>query len=161
MLAVPARVWMLLMAILTPAPSPACTLLGSTLMGCGCSGGAGVALSAVLTGLVGFTGVGMGAGFAISPVLGVGAMGAGDGFSVARTLSSSSGALGGSGISLTMVAWMAPAVAAASPQLFPECETYAQLRSSVAATACSANEPANPPPNLPSMPARRLLRIVK
>src|ERR1039458_3909041 len=108
---------MLLMAIRTPAPSPACTLLGSTWMGCGCSGGAGGALSASFAVLVGLTGMGIASGWGTSTVLGVGAIGAGDGFSVARTLLSSIGALGGSGISLTMVAWMAPAVAAELPQL--------------------------------------------
>src|ERR1035441_7489760 len=144
---------MLLIAIRTPALSPACTLLGWTWIGCGCSGGAGVFLSAILAALVGLTGMGIASGWGTSTVLGAGVTGAGDGFSVARTLFSSIGALGGSGISLTMVARMAPAVAAELPQLCPECETYAQVTGGWAKTGASANEPVNPPPNRPSMPA--------
>ena len=47
-------------------------------------------------------------------------MGAGDGVSVARTLSGLADRRGGSGISATIVAGMAPAVAPASPQPCPE-----------------------------------------
>jgi hypothetical protein len=47
-------------------------------------------------------------------------MGAGLGVSVARTFCWSVGCLGGSGMSLTMVAWMALAVDVELPQFSPE-----------------------------------------
>ena len=55
-------------------------------MGCGCSGGAGVVLSAVLTGLVWFDRDGDGVGLGTSTVFGRGRRGRGEGVSVARTL---------------------------------------------------------------------------
>jgi hypothetical protein len=69
---VPTRVWSLLIAILIPGASPVCALVGSTLIGCGCSGGGGVSFSAVLTGFVGFTGIGIASGFGTSTVCGAG-----------------------------------------------------------------------------------------
>ena len=69
--------------------------------------------------LMSWRGLARSSGRMAAAVGGAGAMGAGLGFSVARTLCSSIGWRGGSGRELTMVASMAPAVAAASPQLWP------------------------------------------
>jgi len=90
-------------------------------------------------------------------------MGAGEGVSVARTLSWSAGCLGGSGMSVTMVAWMVLDVEFASPQVWPEWKSHAQPRSRAAAAPCSANEPASPPPScslLLAMPEPRVFICV-
>ncbi len=136
------------MGTLSEAASPVWAFVGSTLMGCGWSGGAAVVLSATFTGLVGLTGMGMASGLGASTVLGVGATGAGEEVSVARMLFCSLGGLGGSGSELTMVAEMAPAVETLSPQFWPECAWYHQPASAARPTseACRKREPAMSPP---------------
>src|ERR1035437_8803207 len=159
-LTVPARVSVLLIAMRTPVASPVCALLGSALMGCGCSGGGGAVLSAIFAGLVGLSGIGIASGFGTSTVCGAGAIGAGLGDSVARTLSWFVGCFGGSGMALTIVARMAPEVALALPQFCPECEIQAQPSRSAAAAAWSTIEPVNPPPSWSLLPAMLEPRVV-
>ncbi len=102
-----------------PAVSPVTALVGGVVTGWMCFGGAGVGFSAVLMGLVIFSGMatslGVGGGSVFSFVL----IGAGLGASEVRTPVSSVRWVGGRGSDETMVAWMAPAFEALSPQLMP------------------------------------------
>ena len=50
-----------------------------------------------------------------------------------------------------MVAWMAPEVAPAWPQLWPESMSHAQHRSSTATAMWNRKEPANPLPSRSSL----------
>src|SRR3984885_10579664 len=82
-------------------------------------GGAGVGLSAVLIGLVIFSGIATSLGAGGGSVLSLVMMGAGRGASEVRTPVSSVRCVGGRGSEETMVAWMAPALEAFSPQSWP------------------------------------------
>ena len=59
-----------------------------------------------------------------------------------------------------MVAWMAPEVAPASPQLCPEWKIQAQARSSAMSAACRAKEPMKPPPSRSPLGAMLRARVV-
>jgi hypothetical protein len=82
-----------------------------------CFGGSGVGFSAVLMGLVIFSGIATSFGLGGGSVFSLVTTGAGLGASEVRTPVSRVRCVGGSGIEETMVAWMAPAFDAFSPQL--------------------------------------------
>src|SRR5271163_1348367 len=105
MLTVPARVWVLDMAMRRPPVSPVVAFCGWGLTGCGC-GMACTGLGATFSGFF-LSGMGiavgseMGAAFSLAT-----GGGAGGGVSVARTLSALVGCRWGRGMALTIVAWM-------------------------------------------------------
>jgi hypothetical protein len=92
-------------------------LVGGGVMGWMCLGGAGVGFSAVLMGLVTFSGMAISFGLGGGSVFSLVTTGAGLGASEVSTPVSSVRCVGGRGIEETMVAWMAPAFEAFSPQL--------------------------------------------
>ena len=86
-------------------------------MGWMCFGGAGVGFSAVLMGVVIFSGMAISLGLGGGSVFSFVTTGAGLGASEVSTPVSSVRCVGGRGIEETIVAWMAPTLAAFSPQL--------------------------------------------
>ena len=116
-LAVPFLSSMVDWAMRMPAVSPVTALVGGGVTGWTCFGGAGVGFSAVLMGFVIFSGMATALGVGGGSVLSLVTTGAGLGASEVRTPVSSVRCVGGRGIDETMVAWMAPAFDAFSPQL--------------------------------------------
>src|SRR5258708_20932917 len=106
-------------AMRMPAVSPVTALVGGGVTGWMCLGGSGVGFSAVLMGLVIFSGMATSFGLGGGSVFSLVTIGAGLGASDVRTPVSSVRCVGGSGIEETMVAWIAPAFDAFSPQLMP------------------------------------------
>src|SRR5258707_2898566 len=100
-----------------PAVSPVTAFVGGGVAGWMCFGGAGVGYSAVLMGLVTFAGIATSCGLGGGSVFSLVTTGAGLGASEVRTPVSSVRCVGGRGIEETIVAWMAPAFEAFSPQL--------------------------------------------
>src|SRR5258708_2841155 len=101
-----------------PAVSPVTALVGGGVMGWTCLGGAGVGLSATFGGLI-FSGMATSFGLGGASVFSLAVTGAGLGASEVSTPVSSVCCVGGRGIEETMVAWIAPALEAFSPQLLP------------------------------------------
>src|SRR5258706_12395 len=104
-------------AMRMPAVSPLTALVGGGVMGWMCFGGAGVGFSAVLIGFAIFSGMATSFGFGGGWVFSLVATGGGLGGSGVRTPVWRVRCVGGRGIEETMVAWMAPAFDAFSPQL--------------------------------------------
>src|SRR5216683_3083657 len=97
----------------------------------------------------GLAGCGLGGGSVFSLVT----TGAGLGVSEVRTPVSRSRCFGGSGKAETMVAWMAPAVMAVSPQLLPFLwKRKAEPKMSAATSACRAMEPTKLPARFSPLP---------
>src|SRR6266478_601842 len=103
-------------AMRMPAVSPVTALVGGGVTGWMCFGGAGVGFSATLGGLI-FSGIATSFGVGGGSVFSLVTTGAGLGASEVRTPVSRVRCVGGRGIEETMVAWMAPAFDAFSPQL--------------------------------------------
>src|ERR1700727_1775740 len=101
-----------------PAVSPVTALVGGGVTGWMCLGGAGVGFSAIFGGLV-FSGIATSFGAGGGSVFSFVTTGAGLGASEVRTPVSSVRCVGGRGSDETMVAWMAPALEAFSPQFVP------------------------------------------
>ena len=109
--------------------------------------------SAVLIGFVIFSGIATASGVGGGSVLSLVTTGAGLGASDVRTPVSSVRCVGGRGIDETMVAWIAPAVEAFSPQWAPRVWKRNAQPTMIAATRpCRTREPAKSAPSLsPSM----------
>src|ERR1700733_1155579 len=98
------------------AVSPVTALVGGGVTGWMCFGGAGVGFSAIFGGLV-FSGIATSFGLGGGSVFSLVTTGAGLGASEVSTPVSSVRCVGGRGIDETIVAWIAPALDAFSPQL--------------------------------------------
>ena len=137
------------------AVSPVVAFMGCGGTGWTCFGGAGAGFSATLGGFFALSGMASSSGLGGGSVFSFVMTGAGLGVSEVRTPVSRVGCLGGSGRAATMVAWMAPASEAFSPQgLLLAWKTKAQPTMSAATRPWRTSEPAKLPRRLSPLAVR-------